>query len=127
VLELQGRVEVVYTLRSAAPGTFELGEFSWVAYDALHTNAAFGHSESGDNVRLTVVDVPGSPVLTYSNSIQGFTLSVAGVSGATYSVEVSTNLMQWVQMATVSAPFVFTDTKTAGFNEKFYRAVWVPQ
>lgn len=55
-----------------------------------------------------------------------FSITVSGVSGYNYVIQASTNLTQWVPVQTNSAPFSFVDSKTRKFNQRFYRAVYVP-
>jgi hypothetical protein len=40
-----------------------------------------------------------------------------------YVVQASTNLLDWVSVLSNTAPFVFVDSNTAGFNQRFYRAL----
>jgi hypothetical protein len=51
----------------------------------------------------------------------------AGVSNLTYTIQASTNLLTWTNLATVPANtsgiFSYTDTNTALFPRRFYRAL----
>jgi hypothetical protein len=54
-----------------------------------------------------------------------FHLRVSAQSGGTYRVEVSSNLVDWAELTTVTAPselFEVSDGALAGFEQKFYRA-----
>ncbi|HTY86161.1 MAG TPA: Ig-like domain-containing protein [Candidatus Acidoferrum sp.] len=55
-----------------------------------------------------------------------FNLTVSGASGYRYVVEASTDLVNWVPVATNTAPFTFADPQTASFAQRFYRAVQMP-
>jgi len=55
----------------------------------------------------------------------GVTFSVTGVPAYHYSVQASTNLIDWVSLITNSSPFNFTDTNL-NFPQRFYRSVYLP-
>jgi hypothetical protein len=52
-------------------------------------------------------------------------ISLAGVPGAVYVVETSSNLVTWTAMVTNSSPFSFLGTDLAG-GQRFYRGRWLP-
>jgi hypothetical protein len=67
------------------------------------------------------------PTLTspkYSNGRYSF--AVSGVSGQKYAVESSRNLSLWTRQTTNTAPFTFVDTNASQYNQRFYRAVYLP-
>jgi hypothetical protein len=51
-----------------------------------------------------------------------FSFTVSGTTGQMYVIQASTNLLVWVSVLTNTAPFVFVDSNTAGFKQRFYRA-----
>ncbi len=56
-------------------------------------------------------------------------LSFSGVSGETYILQASTDLMNWTPISTNVAPanlFNFTDPNAANFSARFYRVVELP-
>jgi hypothetical protein len=55
-----------------------------------------------------------------------FTLTVNGVSGYSYVVQVSTNLVSWDSVLTNTAPFTFVDTNASQCNQRFYRSLYLP-
>ena len=55
-----------------------------------------------------------------------FALTVSGVSGYKYVVQVSTNLASWVSVLTNTAPFTFVDVNASQFSQRFYRAYYLP-
>jgi hypothetical protein len=74
--------------------------------------------------QLTVVsNVP--PVLTpQSLSGTGFSFSANGIAGPSYTIQASTNLVTWTNLATTNpanTPFSFTDTNAGSFKSRFYR------
>ncbi len=55
-----------------------------------------------------------------------FQLDVDGVTGLNYTVLASTNLVDWISLGTNVSPFIFADTNTALFPQRFYRSLFVP-
>ncbi len=55
-----------------------------------------------------------------------FQLDVSGVAGLNYSVQASTNLVDWVPLTTNVSPFSFMDTNAVLFPQRFYRSVFTP-
>ncbi len=56
----------------------------------------------------------------------GFSFGVTGVSGYKYVVQASTDMLNWVSVATNTAPFVFVDSNAGQFNQRFYRSIYFP-
>jgi hypothetical protein len=82
-------------------------------------------------------DLSGGPVpvtlesLGYANG--QFALTVVGapgyepaVSGTTYVIEASRDLVNWIPVHTNTAPFTFVDTDAGQFSQRFYRSVYAP-
>jgi hypothetical protein len=57
---------------------------------------------------------------SYANGQYSFT--VTGTSGLQYIVEASTNMVNWVPVATNFSPFQFVDPNAGQFQQRFYRA-----
>ncbi len=55
-----------------------------------------------------------------------FAMSVLGLPGYRYIVQASTNLTSWLPIQTNPAPFIFLDSGTGVFPQRFYRTVFVP-
>src|SRR5205814_267636 len=53
----------------------------------------------------------------------GFKFKFTGVQGSFYSVQVSTNLVDWTMISIKLAPYTFIDTTAGGFPQRFYRSV----
>jgi len=86
-----------------------------------------------NNVQATVILVDGLPqavlgsVLPQADGTFQFTLT--GQTGLRYVIEASTNLVDWVPLATnnaVGAKIIFTDAAAANLPERFYRALLAP-
>ena len=66
--------------------------------------------------------VPVLTVLTYTN--HQATVKLAGIPTFNYSVEASSNLVDWVLLGTNASPFTITDTNR--FDYQFYRGHYLP-
>lgn len=55
-----------------------------------------------------------------------FQFNVTGVTGLLYTVQASTNLVDWVPVITRPSPFSFVDTTTNLYPQRFYRSVFMP-
>ena len=78
---------------------------------------------------VTVLGEALAPALsspTYSTN-GDFRFDLAGASGASYAVQASTNLTDWVSLGTNVPPFQFTDARAGILPNRFYRAVYLPQ
>jgi len=56
-----------------------------------------------------------------------FSFTVSGSPGQAYVVQASSNLQDWVSLATNTAPFVFGDPAATQFSQRFYRTVSLAQ
>lgn len=119
----QAGVQIVYSLACSAAGTFPLENFSWAGGSPGATNAAFGYSESSDLRVVKFIATTNSPLLSGGRSTNGFALWIDGLPGSIYLVTASTNLVNWVPLATNLSPFAFIDINTTAFPYRFYRAI----
>jgi hypothetical protein len=87
-----------------------------------------------DPTNSATADLPGEPApvtLESAGYVNGqFALTLAGVpgyepavSGTTYVIEASTDLVNWIPVYTNTAPFTFVDTNAGQFSQRFYRSV----
>jgi hypothetical protein len=83
-----------------------------------------GGTVTSSNVTLAVYStaVPVLTVVSYTN--HQFTLTLTGVPTYIYSIQESSNLIDWVSLVTNASPFTFTDTN--GFDYQFYRGLYLP-
>jgi hypothetical protein len=101
-----------------APGTTYY--FAATTYNCAGDESAFSNEAS--------YAVPAAAALTAAVRTGGqFSFTVSGSAGLPYVVEASTNLVDWIPVATNAAPFVFTDTNSASYNQRFYRTFNLPQ
>jgi hypothetical protein len=56
----------------------------------------------------------------------GFQFTITGVPGFNYSLEASTNLVDWVPLSTNTSPFTFADGDATNFRARYYRSVYQP-
>lgn len=68
-----------------------------------------------------------TPTLTIdSGSTNGqFQFDILGVTGLKYSVEASSNLIDWAPLRTNVSPFTFIDTNSTAYPQRFYRSVFM--
>jgi hypothetical protein len=63
---------------------------------------------------------------SYCSSNGAFSLETAGVAGGTYTIEASSDLINWLPLFTNTAPngyIDFSDTNAGAWNYRFYRAI----
>jgi hypothetical protein len=87
--------------------------------------ASFGFAETTDRQSVTFVAGPINPAIAGSAVGGGFKLRVTGIPGFTYSIQASSNLVNWNAIFTNVSPFTFTDTNAIASPRRFYRAVQV--
>ncbi|HEY5233799.1 MAG TPA: hypothetical protein VIK35_09730, partial [Verrucomicrobiae bacterium] len=76
----------------------------------------------GDNT-LTVLMQTGGLLTSTTGGGGKFSFNVAGAAGQWYVVQASTNLKAWIPVVTNMAPFTYTDTNTAAYHQRFFRAL----
>jgi hypothetical protein len=78
-------------------------------------------------VSLTVYTNAAATLSGTLNPTNGeFQFNVSGVAGLDYTLEASTNLVDWVPLWTNASPFSFTETNTEAYPQRFYRSVFIP-
>jgi hypothetical protein len=79
---------------------------------------------------LVTVNRPVAPGLTGSSFASGqFRLTVSGDSGPDYTLQASTNLLNWIPLQTTSPvvfPFSFSDPSATNYPQRFYRVLLGP-
>jgi hypothetical protein len=85
-------------------------------------NAAGWESAYSTEVAYTAPAVAGAPI-SIAQTPGGFNITVNGTAAMPYVILASTDLVNWVALTTNTAPFVFTDSNSAGYPERFYQAV----
>jgi hypothetical protein len=55
-----------------------------------------------------------------------FQFLVSGIAGETYRIDGSSNLVQWIPLATNTAGIIFIDPNSTKYPHFFYRAVFLP-
>lgn len=56
-------------------------------------------------------------------SSKGMSITIRGVPGYLYVIQASTNLVNWISLETNLPPLQISDTNTARYKRRFYRAV----
>jgi hypothetical protein len=109
-------------------------EFQATALGTANSNyltASVSEYSTVGRLRFDMVTVAGETIAgilsppTYSTN-GGFLFDVTGASAASYAVQASTNLTDWVSLATNVPPFQFTDANAVILPNRFYRTVYLP-
>ncbi len=108
-------------LTIAAPGTVEQN----VVNSATVTAATPDQNPSDDFAFATFNVVSATPPSISGSKGPGgkFELTVTGTD-VPVVIQTSTNLLKWVNIATNTPTFTFTDTVSAPFPDRFYRALY---
>ena len=115
-----GQVQITYSLTCPWPESFSLEPLDWADYWPPGTNAGFGYSEATNQQVLSFLVTTNQPVLLAHYSTNGYVVSLLGAVGATYVLDVSSNLLTWVPLVTNVSSFSFTNTITSP-GRAFYR------
>jgi uncharacterized repeat protein (TIGR01451 family) len=116
---------VAITVNSAAPGVFT---------NSATVTAAEVDLNSDNNGSQTVTTVVGLlPTHLAASTLKtngSFQLTLTGQAGQTYVIQASTNLVNWVPIATntlnVTGTYKYIDTNSPSFNQRYYRAAHLP-
>lgn len=103
------------------------------AFGAPYTTFGFLASDGAYNSDAALVNVIILPQPTIQSAGFGtnfnaeFALGFGGLSNATYSVQASTNLVNWTRLGSASQPspgqFMFLDTAATNWPRRFYRII----
>ncbi|HWX18988.1 MAG TPA: immunoglobulin domain-containing protein [Candidatus Binatia bacterium] len=107
------------TLTLANISATDAASYSVVVSNSVGTAASASAS-------LLVLERPTLEAASYSPETGFFTVTVTGSAGFRYGLQATTNFTDWVGLVTNVAPYIFTDTETAGLSARFYRGVYIP-
>src|SRR5262249_7165725 len=103
------------------------------AFGAPYTTFAFLASDAAYNSDAALVNVIilPQPIIQSAgfgtNFNAGFALGFGGLSNATYSVQASTNLVNWSRLGSAGQPspgqFMFLDIAATNWRRRFYRII----
>jgi hypothetical protein len=93
-------------------------------YNVVVTNSVGPVTSS--NAVLTVYATAAANLSSAGYATNQFHFSIAGVPGYNYSIQASTNLIDWVQLQTITPPFNFFDTNATIYPMRFYRVLNLP-
>jgi hypothetical protein len=91
------------------------------AYSANVSNAA--GSMDSPSASLIVYSSAAATLTSPASANGQFNFDVSGVPGWSYVVQASTNLVDWENVQTNTAPFTFTDVDASKYSHCYYRAV----
>ena len=108
------------TLTLQAPNELEQAE------NSAGVNAQTPSPNSADNSAFAIINVADLTAPTFASAVLGaggtFHLTIGG-NGLPVVIQASTNLVNWVDVYTNSAPYTYTDTIVPGIPARFYRAL----
>jgi len=110
-------------------GTFDglspNGTWSLYVYDGGIDNG--GQISGGWSLAITTVSPPLTITSIQLTGLKNALLTGIGSAGVAYTIQASTNLVNWTQIGTTTAGtngvFTFKDTKISSFKKRFYRIV----
>jgi len=110
-------------------GTFDglspNGTWSLYVYDGGTDNG--GQISGGWSLAITTVSPPLTITSIQLTNLKNALLTGTGSAGVVYTIQASTNLINWIQIGTAKAGtngvFTFKDTKIISFKSRFYRVV----
>jgi hypothetical protein len=91
-------------------------------YAVTVTNLGGLVTSGGATLTVYATAVPVIAMVSQTN--HQFTVSLAGVPTWNYSIQASTNLVNWTTLTTNASPFTYTDTNWLG--NQFYRGKYLP-
>jgi hypothetical protein len=91
-------------------------------FAATSYNAAGWESAYSLEIAYTVPAVTAL-LVSITPALGGVNLAINGKAALPYVILASTDLVNWVALATNAAPFIFTDTNSSSYPRRFYQAV----
>lgn len=126
----QGRLKYLWTFNGAklsnSGSSLTLHKVSTANSGIFSVTVSNNYGSASSTASLTVGSqgtANDTPVPALPN---GFNFTVAGITDTNYAVEASSDLVNWTALQTNVAPFVFVDTNSSQFSQRFYRMVQVP-
>jgi hypothetical protein len=119
-------------IRQSTNTVLNFGDADAVWFIRGPANAAGDNFMAFDNYRVTAEAISSIPGFldSFSISTNGFfNFRAYGETGAKYSVDVTTDFVQWMSLGQFDNPqgiFDFEDTTSKGFRRGFYRLREVP-
>ena len=89
---------------------------------ATSYNAAGWESAYSPEISYTVPEAKSAQI-SIASTPGGVNVSVNGTAASPYVIVASTDLINWVVLTTNTAPFIFTDTNTLNYSQRFYQVV----
>ena len=80
-------------------------------------------SVTSDTAVLGVYDSASATLASFTYTTTQFQFSITGVPGYSYSVQASTDLINWTTVGSGTSPFTFSDTAVGSYAYRFYRVI----
>jgi len=95
------------------------------SYSVVVTNV-YGAVTSSPASLIVFTNITPTLSAVLSSSNGQFRFHINGVTGFNYTVQASTNLVDWISLMTNVSPFNFTDWNATNYQRRFYRSVYFP-
>jgi len=104
-------------LKLAGVAANQAGHYSVTVANILGT--------TNTSAALTVYSTAAATMAAATPPAHGqFAMTINGVPGYKYVVQVSTNLINWTSVQTNTAPFTFVDANAGHYSKRFYRSYY---
>jgi hypothetical protein len=119
--------QVDYVTGSTSVTITNLVQGTTYYFTGTAVNTSGIQSQFSDQIEYTIPNPFAAALLPVASPIGGlFALTINGVTGGTYVVQASTNLVSWTCVETNTAPFTFVDGNAGRFSRRFYRTFYLP-
>ncbi len=125
-----GNYESAVPVSASATSVTINGLFAGTTYYFAATSVDNSGNESAYSPEISGVagasPASAAPMLTstVASAAGQISFSVSGLSNATYVVQASTDLVNWVNIQTNVSPFNFVDSNASQFSRRFYRTAY---
>lgn len=103
---------------------------SWYVFDMAGSSAPDLAVQGTVTQFLSPTNPPAAPPVFAAPKFMGnqFQFTVTGTAGSNYVVQATINLAapDWISLTTNAAPFLFIETNSASFDQRFYRSMIAP-
>ncbi len=118
VLASTDYVNWIVLATNTAPFTFIDNQYSQLSqryYNVILESAYVAQIEPA-------TPVVSPPLISAGLTASGYTFTVTNTVGSSYVIQASADFINWVDLATNTAPFTFTDTNYSQSRQEYYRA-----
>jgi hypothetical protein len=115
-------LEITYSLASSSTGAVALGDYVWAAATPDRANGVFGVSWPYEPTLIKFVATTNEPLLRLRFDQGRSSLEVDGGPGSVFVLVSSTNLVDWLPLATNLSPSSYFETNSGAGPRRFFKA-----